>query len=79
MLAESTKPPRGCLGLLCPEAAVVEDAKKKMQVMDMAVALHRKWQQRKELDKAQGLCRTIAPLPLQFSTKPFPHTSRILI
>ena len=66
------------LGSSCPDAAVLEDAKKKMQVMDMAVALQRKWQQRKELDKAQGLCRTIAPLPLQFSTKPFPHTTRIL-
>ena len=32
------------LGPSCPEAAVLEDAKKKMQVMDMAVALYRKWQ-----------------------------------
>ena len=62
----------------CSDAAVLEDAKKKMQVMDMAMALYRKWQSRKELDKAQGLCRTISPLPLQFSTKPFPHTTRIL-
>ena len=36
----------------CPEAAVMEDAKKKMQIMDMAVALYRKRQQRKELVKA---------------------------
>ena len=60
------------LGPSCSEAAVLEDAKKKMQVMDMAVALYRKWQQRKELVKAQGLCRTIASLPLQFSTNPSP-------
>ena len=60
------------LGPSCPEAAVLEDAKKKMQIMDMAVALYRKWQQRKELLKAQGLCQTIAHCRCNFPQNPSP-------
>ena len=60
------------LGPSCPEAAVVEDAKEKLQVMNMAVALYRKWQQRKELVKAQGLCQTIAHCRCNFPQNPSP-------
>ena len=50
----------------------MEDAKKKMQIMDMSVALYRKWQQRKELVKVQGLCQTIAHCRCNFPQNPSP-------